>query len=175
MPAFAGGIKAYPELHGLTKTEHTLEKDMGIKQNVEGFDEKRNQIPYRALGDKPYKYTEDSSGFYREGGLIPGSSQPHKLDKKGTGSAKIVDYYANLDLTKPVPGKGLKWKDKLRMEALAEDKKAVNDLIKWFALGLLIAAIIGRRRCSRRPIRSTTIRTKTTTTTRSRRKARTEI
>lgn len=131
MMPFEGGIKTYPELHGLTDTEHTLEKDMGIKRTILGFDDKRNQIPFAALGDKPYKYTEDSVDFYRPGGLIPGSSQPHKLDKRSTGSTKIVDYYANLDLSKRVPSKGLKWKDKLRLEALEEDKKAVNELIQW--------------------------------------------
>ena len=132
MDPFKGGLKPYPELHGKSENEHVVEKDMGIKKAITDLPDKRNNLELKSLGDKPYKFSEESANFYKGGGLIPGSTQPEKMEKKSTGNTKIVDYYANLDLTKPVPTKGLKWKDKLKLEALAEDKKAVNDLIKWY-------------------------------------------
>ena len=129
---FKGGLKPYPERHQVTIDEHFLEIDMGQKVRVDGFDKKRNKLPFSSLGDKPYKFTEDSAGFYKEGGLIPGSTQPEKMDKKGRGNSKIVDYYATLDLTKKIMNKDMLWSEKVKKEELTEDKKAVSDLISWY-------------------------------------------
>ncbi len=128
---FKGGIKAYPEKHQKSEVEHVLENDMCEKKRVAGFEGKRNELPMKSLGDKPYKFAEDSTDFYKEGGLIPGSTHPEKIEKKGAGNAKIVDYYATLDLSKATLNKGLTWKEKVKQEQLMEDRKAVNDLIVW--------------------------------------------
>jgi len=127
-----GGLMADPNKLQRTENEHALENDMGLKKRIEGFEGKRNELPYTSLGDKPYKYAEDSSNFFKEGGLIAGSSHPEKMEKKGAGNSKIVDYYATLDLSKATMKKGLTWKEKVKQEQLTEDKKAVNDLIAWY-------------------------------------------
>lgn len=44
------------------------------KKSVRTENQMRNNIPVAALGDKAYRVPEHSSGFYAQGGLIPGSS-----------------------------------------------------------------------------------------------------
>eukprot|EP00826_Nyctotherus_ovalis_P059771 TRINITY_DN8341_c0_g1_i5.p1 TRINITY_DN8341_c0_g1~~TRINITY_DN8341_c0_g1_i5.p1 ORF type:complete len:211 (-),score=90.80 TRINITY_DN8341_c0_g1_i5:294-902(-) len=131
MNPFKGGLKPFPERHAVTTNEHFLEIDMGQKGRVPGMRERRNKLPYTSLGDKPYKYVEDAPEYYKGGGLIPGSTQPEKMEKKGVGNTKIIDYYATLDLTKKVMNKDLLWTEKVKKEELAEDMKAVDELISW--------------------------------------------
>eukprot|EP00831_Metopus_contortus_P077447 TRINITY_DN7274_c0_g1_i2.p1 TRINITY_DN7274_c0_g1~~TRINITY_DN7274_c0_g1_i2.p1 ORF type:complete len:350 (+),score=90.60 TRINITY_DN7274_c0_g1_i2:115-1164(+) len=128
---FLGGLKPIPEGHRCTENEHTIDRDMGVKHPIQGLLPKRNDLDFRSLGDKSYKFSEDSSDFFKGGGLIAGSTHPSKMEKKITGNAKIVNYYANLDLTKPVPTRGLKWTDRLKLEEKSEDLKAVDGLIEW--------------------------------------------
>ena len=129
---FKGGLMPFPEKHQPTENEHVVEEDMGQKKHVEGFEGKRNELPFKSLGDKPYKFSDESSGFFKEGGLIPGSTHPEKMEKKGTGNTKIVDYYATLDVSKKFMKKGMTWKEKQKQDELEQDKKAVNDLIAWY-------------------------------------------
>lgn len=142
---FKGGLKPIPEKHQRTEKEHEVKEEMGAKKRVEGLEAQRNELPVRNLGDKPYKYAEDSNEFFKEGGLVPGSTQPVKMEKRSTGNTKIVDYYATLDISRPVMKKGMKWKDKLKFEQLEEDKKAVNELIQWYLS--LKECDIGKRQC----------------------------
>lgn len=47
---------------------------MTRKKRLDGYESLRNNIGVASLGDKPYKYPEYSNNFYRDGGLIPGST-----------------------------------------------------------------------------------------------------
>lgn len=62
--------------HGLKSEEYSLESIFDRKQRVSdtNLGKKRNYIPASSLGDKPYTGPERSPGFYKEGGLIAGSS-----------------------------------------------------------------------------------------------------
>ena len=131
MDPFKGGIKAFPERHAVTTNEHFLEIDMGQKGRVPGLIDRRNKLPYTSLGDKPYKYVEDAPEYYKKGGLIAGSTHPEKMEKKGAGNTKIIDYYATLDLSKKIMNKNLLWTEKVKKGELEEDKKAVSELISW--------------------------------------------
>ena len=57
---------------------------MGRKTTVEFLDEQRNFLPYTALGDKYYKNPEYSDNFFREGGLVAGSSMKKRPPKAGS-------------------------------------------------------------------------------------------
>jgi hypothetical protein len=58
------------------KTQDTVdvEKRMGTKIRVTTTFEARNGLPMVSLGDKIYKAPEYQPGFFREGGLVPGST-----------------------------------------------------------------------------------------------------
>ena len=47
---------------------------MGNKKRVNTTYEARNGLPMNSLGDKIYKAPEYMSGYFREGGLIAGST-----------------------------------------------------------------------------------------------------
>ena len=66
---------------------------MQRKQIVGDLQAKRNNLNVSSLGDKPYKYPEYASDFYKAGGLIPGSTISYNgkksdIDKKITGVLK---------------------------------------------------------------------------------------
>lgn len=47
---------------------------MGTKKRIDTLYDQRNGYPLKSLGDKIYKNPEYMPGFYKEGGLIVGSS-----------------------------------------------------------------------------------------------------
>jgi hypothetical protein len=63
-------------------SEYNLEHNMTRKHRIQGTSQQRNEIPIASLGDKPFKISELSPGFFNEGGLISGSTmrpRPVKL------------------------------------------------------------------------------------------------
>ena len=63
-------------IHDNRKTQQEIEvtKSMGSKKRVSTMFEARNGLPMASLGDKTYKTPEYQPGFFREGGLIAGST-----------------------------------------------------------------------------------------------------
>jgi|Transcript_120 hypothetical protein len=57
-----------------TQKETELNKVMGSKKRISTIYETRNGLSMAALGDKNYKAPEYQPGFFREGGLIAGST-----------------------------------------------------------------------------------------------------
>lgn len=47
---------------------------MGTKKRVQTIYDQRNGLPLSSLGDKIYKAPEYVTGFFKEGGLITGST-----------------------------------------------------------------------------------------------------
>jgi hypothetical protein len=47
---------------------------MGMKKRVTTMYDQRNGLPLHSLGDKIYKAPEYQSNFFKEGGLITGST-----------------------------------------------------------------------------------------------------
>ena len=62
--------------------------------------QKRNNVGCKALGDKNYKAVEYDAGFFREGGLISGST--NSLRPRNSGNGKAVDFYSGLKLDGPL-------------------------------------------------------------------------
>ena len=66
------------------------------KSTVSGVESMRNHISMKALGDKNYKTVEFDSGFFKDGGLITGSTQKIRFAKtKGNG---LPDFYSGLKI-----------------------------------------------------------------------------
>lgn len=54
--------------------EYKQESCMGSKKRVETVYDARNGLPLKSLGDKIYKMPDYQPGFYKEGGLVVGST-----------------------------------------------------------------------------------------------------
>ena len=107
-----------------TNSEYTLEKKMGRKTTVEFLDEQRNFLPYRTLGDKTYKNPEYSDNFFKEGGLVAGSSirkRPPKADSFQDKSHVKIPHKPGTMIAKEREAK----------QIVDEDRKAVCDLGDW--------------------------------------------
>lgn len=60
----------------------SLEETMNRKQRITSIMQKRNLLPIATQGDNPYKAAEQHPDYYKEGGLIPGSTNIlHKSGK----------------------------------------------------------------------------------------------
>jgi len=114
-------IKTFPSRDGQSK-EANLERVMGRKLIIEEMEEKRNQYGVKSLGDKSYKFPEYSDKFFKEGGLIAGSSiQARKVQ---TLIVKASDQVQNR-------AKGTTWKEKCRKDELDDEESAVKSLSVW--------------------------------------------
>jgi hypothetical protein len=102
---------------------------LGRKIRVETHDKQRNGLEVRALGDKTYKKCEQSSGFYKEGGLITGSTNVSRIPHQGK-SAANNDFATVLSYDATNPAR-TKWKDRERKIKEDEDSEAMRQLIEW--------------------------------------------
>ena len=57
-----------------THKDVDVTKSMGSKKRIGTMFEARNGLPMAALGDKIYKSPEYQSGYFRDGGLVAGST-----------------------------------------------------------------------------------------------------
>jgi hypothetical protein len=79
---------------------------MQAKMRVIGLEQQRNNFGISSLGDKSYRYPEYASNFFKDGGLISGSTS-FRL-RSGEESPLNASKLKSI-LTKPM------WKDKLKM------------------------------------------------------------
>jgi outer membrane biogenesis lipoprotein LolB len=68
------GIATFSHHNRKTQGEFELEGKLGEKKRIKTIYEQRNGLPMSSLGDKVYKAVEYQSGFFKEGGLVVGSS-----------------------------------------------------------------------------------------------------
>lgn len=69
------GLKTFIDIHNRrTLNEYTAEQKMGTKQRISTIYDQRNGMPLQSLGDKIYKAPEYVPGFFKEGGLVVGST-----------------------------------------------------------------------------------------------------
>lgn len=99
---------------------------MGEKIRVK---DARNGIPEYSGGDKIYKKPEHSTDFFKPGGLIVGSTNQAHL--KSVGNPKVIDFYANLDLSKPRNTLGKTWKVAVEEERVTSEMSDVKALKEW--------------------------------------------
>ena len=69
------GKRTFMDVHNRkTVNEYSQEGVMGSKKRVQTMYEQRNGMPAKSLGDKIYKVPEYQSNFFKEGGLVTGST-----------------------------------------------------------------------------------------------------
>ncbi len=107
--------------------EINLEKIINRKKRIWNIEQKRNGMKLRIPGDKYYKCSEHFPTYYKEGGLIPGSTIGINYNK--TQSRKEYNFYETLDITKPTLDKNKLWENKLKKENIDFDKNYVEKII----------------------------------------------
>lgn len=98
------------------------------KHRVHDYFDKRNQVSAASLGDKPYKAVNYSADFYKESGLVPGSSNrnyPRNMAKK-----KQIDFTISKTAKWPMKPRQI-WADKVKREEKNIDIQSVVDANKW--------------------------------------------
>lgn len=89
----------------------------------------RNGYPVIAPGEKSYKNPEYSNDFFKEGGLIPGSSNILTYNK--TVSKKNYFFYETLDLNVKTLDPRKLWRNKQKQEVVDYDTHYVKMLKIW--------------------------------------------
>ncbi len=87
----------------------------------------RNGLAAVSKGDKAYRVTDYSPDYFKTGGLVAGSTNA----RRPKNSSKLnVDFFENFKTVPPNPDRKL-WKDTVRINALSEEQKQVEDLQEW--------------------------------------------
>ena len=86
--------------------EYSTEQRMGTKKRVNTMYEARNGCPMTSLGDKIYKDPTYMTQFFKDGGLVAGSTNKARNGSQGNG--KAIDFYAGLSLDKGPLNPGMK-------------------------------------------------------------------
>ena len=80
-------------------------------------------------GDKTYKIVDNSPDFFKEGGLIVGST--NKIRYNRTTRRGEDNFYQTLDLDVKVLNDDKIWDNKLSRESMNSDQNYVKNLNKW--------------------------------------------
>lgn len=86
-------------------------------------------MPQTAPGDKCFKNPEYSTDFFKEGGLIPGSS--NRLLHNRNVSKRADNFYQTLDMKKGCLNPDKLWTNKVRCEEKNFDVNYVKTLTIW--------------------------------------------
>ena len=135
IPFFQGIRTFYPNGQCQSFNEYSLDKQIGGKKRLWTLAEKRNNINMAKPGDKYYKASEEFPTYYKDGGLIPGSTIAANFNK--TRSKKSYNFYETLDLTKQVLDRNKLWDNKVKNENLDFDKKYVEKYISNWEKNIL--------------------------------------
>jgi hypothetical protein len=119
----------YPKSYAKTQEEITIEKQLGSKAPIKNLSKMRNGFPSIVPGEKSYKNPEYSSDFFKEGGLIPGST--NVLHYLKTVSKKNYFFYETLDLNFKTLNPKKIWKNRQKQEIVDYDTNYVKMLKIW--------------------------------------------
>ena len=109
--------------------EYNVESVMTRKKRIYCLQEQRNMLQNLFPGDKPYKCVENSTDFFKEGGLIVGST--NKINYNKTTKKGDDNFYSTLDLNVKVLNDDKLWKSKELKEIMDQDQNYVANLNKW--------------------------------------------
>ena len=121
--------EAAQRVQDVPSSEYDFHKmQMGFKQRVPDLLCKRNQLSYTSLGDKPYKAVERSDEFYRDGGLVAGSTNVSRLPHQNRLSSNDFATVNSYEATNPAR---TRWAERRQHDAKHEDYEAVHALSQW--------------------------------------------
>ena len=128
LPLFQKKIRVNYDRDNNTK-EWKLDKLMTRKQRIYSLFDQSNGMINRYPGNKNYKNVENSTDFFKEGGLIVGSS--NKINYNKTTKRGEDNFYQTLDLRLKILNDDKIWKNKITKENLNMDKTYVKNLNNW--------------------------------------------
>jgi hypothetical protein len=134
---FDPNAKIYPLLQrkkrvgflGKTLTEYNIENMMTKKKRVFTLGEQRNYFKNCKPGDKNYTCSDNSPDFFKEGGLIVGST--NRINLKKTSRKGNDNFYQTVDLNIKILNRNKIWSIRELMESLQFDKAYVKELNNW--------------------------------------------
>lgn len=109
--------------------EYYIDEVINRKKLVTSLDARRNFMPIIAPGDKLYRNVDYSPDFYKEGGLVVGSTNSARYNK--TCGKKANNFYDTLDLSVPTLDPKKLWNNKVSQEELVFNKDYVSNLVSW--------------------------------------------
>ena len=127
-PLFPKKIRVFPPGQD-EKKEWMVENSMTRKKRILSLYEQRNKMFDTNPGDKNYKCVENSPDFFKEGGLIVGST--NRMNYNKTTRKGDDNFYQTLDLGIKVLNDDKLWKSKINKENMDMDKNYVVNLNKW--------------------------------------------
>ena len=128
MPLFQKKIRVNYDKND-EKKELKIEKIMTRKKRILSLFEQTNGMINSNPGNKNYKNVENSPDFFKEGGLIVGST--NKLNYNKTTKRGEDNFYQTLDLRVKILNDDKKWRNKITREYLNIDKTYVKNLNNW--------------------------------------------
>jgi hypothetical protein len=135
IPFFRGIKTFYNNDNSKCRNEFSIEKEMGSKKRIWTIEQRRNGMKMRVPGDKFYRTSEQYATYFKDGGLIPGSTNTLNLNK--TRSKKVYNFYDTLDLSVKVMNEDKFWDNKIKRENLEFDKNYVENTLKLWENNIL--------------------------------------
>ena len=102
---------------------------MGGKRRFDDLNAMRNGMSLCAPGDKCFKNPEYCKDFFKEGGLVPGSS--NRLSHTRNISKQSNNFYQTLDIKKGSLNADKLWVNKVKKEYSDFDENYVKTLTVW--------------------------------------------
>lgn len=123
------GIRTYGGAGHESENEFNLEKRMSKKRRIGEFQDVRNGIGCKRLGEKAYGNPIYQQGFYKTPGLITGSTN-NNYHKRNHAKNTEVDFNIDKNAVWPMRPRVL-WANRLKQEELEEDMESVKVTDNW--------------------------------------------
>ena len=110
-------------------SELNVEKAMTRKKRINSLEQQRNYYNIVNPGDKNYRYAECSENFFKEGGLIPGSTNILRYSENYNQIKNNI--YEHMDLNVRSLDTDKIWNNKLERERKEREMRYVLNLENW--------------------------------------------
>ena len=112
-----------------TSSEINIESMMNKKKRISSLEQQRNYYKKINPGDKNYRYVEHSPDYFKEGGLIVGSTNRIRITDNFHKLRNNI--YQTMDLNIKSLDQDKLWKSKIKQESDKNDYDYVNKLELW--------------------------------------------
>lgn len=110
-------------------SEINIEKIMNRKKRINSLEQQRNYYKLANKGDKNYRYVDCSQDFFKEGGLIPGSTNIFRVSENYNKIKNNIYEYMDLNVKSLDTDKI--WDNKLEREREENEIYYVSNLENW--------------------------------------------
>lgn len=119
----------YRNISFSSSSELNIENIMNKKKRIYSLEQQRNYYRECNPGDKNYRYAECSPDFFKEGGLIVGSTNRIRITDNFNKLRNNI--YQTMDLNKKTLDTNKLWKSKILKEREKSEADYVSNLEQW--------------------------------------------